>query len=201
MKIRGRRVTTLKRGSMIKSSHWSNRGFSLIELMVVLTIVGIVIRIATSTYSSVIIASNISSESNSFWGDLQYAHSQAIKQGLTVTVCAANTSGNAPYTCSGSATTWSSGWVTYTGSYTTTTGAVTQALLLRVRQPLLSTYAMKSTSTNALTSLSFNSFGFSTTRGSVTVSPPSGSSVSSKTVCISAVGNVQIVSGGDSACP
>jgi len=201
MKIRGRRVPTLKRGNTIKSSHRLNRGFSLIELMVVLTIVGILIRIGTSTYSSVIATSNISSESNALWGDLQYARSQSIKQGLTVTVCAATTSGNAPYTCSGSATNWSSGWVTYTGSYTTTSGAVTQALLLRVQKPLLSTYTTKSTSTNALSSVSFNSFGFSTLRGSVTVSPPTGSSISSKTVCISAVGNVQIVSGGDSSCP
>ena len=185
----------------MKSNYRYNRGFSLIELMVVLTIVGILIRIGTSTYSSVIATSNISSESNALWGDLQYARSQSIKQGLTVTVCAANTSGNAPYTCSGSATTWSSGWATYTGSYTTTSGAVTQALLLRVQKPLLSTYTMKSTSTNALSSVSFNSYGFTTTRGSVTVSPPSGSSISSKTVCISAVGNVQIVSGGDSSCP
>ena len=182
----------------MKSNYRYNRGFSLIELMVVLTIVGILIRIGTSTYSSVITSSNISSESNALWGDLQYARSQSIKQGLIVTVCAASTSGNAPYTCSGSATTWSSGWVTYTG---TTSGAVTQALLLRVQKPLLSTYTMKSTSTNALSSVSFNSYGFTTTRGSVTVSPPTGSSISSKTVCISAVGNVQIVSGGDSSCP
>ena len=200
MKIRGRRFPALKRGNT-KSCHRLNRGFSLIELMVVLTIVGILVRIGISTYSSAITSSNISSESNALWGDLQYAHSQSIKQGLTVTLCAANTSGNAPYTCSGSSTTWSSGWVTYTGSYTTTSGAVTQALLLRVQQPLLSSYTMKSTSTNALSSISFNSFGFSTIRGSVTVSPPSTSSVSSKTVCISAVGSLQIVLGGDSACP
>lgn len=169
--------------------------------MIVLTIAGILMAIGIPTYINVIASNNVSSEINALWSDLQHARSQAIKQGLQVTVCAAGTSGSAPYTCSGSATTWLNGWVTYTGAYSTAAGYVTSAMLLRVQQPLLSTYSITSTNTTspsvALPDVSFNSFGFTTTRGSIIVHPPTGSTVSPKSVCISAVGNVQVILGAD----
>ena len=171
-------------------------GFTLVELMIVVTIMVVLIAIGVPSYQSLITSNNIAAESNSLLGDLQYARSQAIKQGLPVRVCSADTSGSAPYTCSGSSS-WSRGWVTYTNNPPTNTVANS---VLRVQQPLTSTDTMTSTSTTALSSVSFNNFGFSTIKGSVTISPLSGS-VSSKTVCISVVGNVQVVAGGDSLCP
>ncbi|HEY8099062.1 MAG TPA: GspH/FimT family pseudopilin [Methylobacter sp.] len=171
-------------------------GFTLIELMITLAIVAILMVIGIPSYQSLITGSNITTESTSLMGDLQYARSQAIKQGLPVSVCAANTSGGAPYTCSGLSN-WAGGWVTYTNNPPTNT--VTNSVL-RVQQPLTSSDTMTSTSATALSSVSFNNFGFSTIKGSVTVSPLSGS-VASKTVCVSGVGNVQSVAGGDSLCP
>jgi len=171
-------------------------GFTLIELMIVVTIIVILMVIGIPSYQNMITSNNIAAESNALLGDLQYARSQAIKQGLPVRVCTADTSGSAPYTCSGLSS-WSGGWVTYTNNPPTNTVANS---VLRVQQPWTSTDTMTSTSAKVLSSVSFNNFGFSTIRGSVTVSPLSGS-VTSKTVCISIVGNVQLVAGGDSLCP
>jgi len=171
-------------------------GFTLIELMIVLTIIVILIFIGIPSYQSFITYNNIAAEANALTGDLQYARSNAIKNGLPVNVCTANTNGGPPYACSGSST-WSGGWVTYTNNPPTNTVANS---VLRVQQPLTSTDAMTSNSATALSSVSFNYFGFSAIKGSITVSPQSGS-VSPKTVCISVVGNVQLVDGGDSLCP
>jgi type IV fimbrial biogenesis protein FimT len=187
--------TTPFRSTWKTMSHF-NSGFTLIELMIALSIVIILMAIGIPSFQSIITSSNISAESNALLGDLQYARSQAIKQGLPVRVCAANTNGSAPYTCSGSSS-WSGGWVTYTDNSPTNTVANSA---LRVQQPWTSTDTMTSTSTTALSSVSFNNFGFSTIKGSVTISPLSGS-VTSKTVCVSVVGNVQVVAGGDSVCP
>jgi len=167
-------------------------GFTLIELMIVLTIIIILMFIGIPSYQSLIAYNNIAAEANALTGDLQYARSNAIKNGLPVNVCTANTNGGPPYACSGSST-WSGGWVTYINNPPTNT-------VLRVQQPLTSTDAMTSNSATALSSVSFNYFGFATIKGSITVSPQSGS-VSPKTVCISVVGNVQLVDGGDSLCP
>jgi len=167
-------------------------GFTLIELMIVLTIIIILMFIGIPSYQSLIAYNNIAAEANALTGDLQYARSNAIKNGLPVNVCTANTNGGPPYACSGSST-WSGGWVTYINNPPTNT-------VLRVQQPLTSTDAMTSNSATALSSVSFNYFGFSAIKGSITVFPQSGS-VSPKTVCISVVGNVQLVDGGDSLCP
>jgi type IV fimbrial biogenesis protein FimT len=171
-------------------------GFTLIELMIGLIIMVILMFIGIPSYQNLITDNNIAAETNALVGDLQYARSNAIKNGLPVSVCAANTSGAPPYTCSGSSS-WSGGWVTYINNPPTKTVANS---VLRVQQPLTSTDGMTSNSTTALSWVSFNYFGFSTIKGSVTVSPQS-SSVSSKTVCISVVGKVLLVDGGDSLCP
>ena len=182
-------------GHISRSSEITGRrivsGLSLIELLIVITIVAILMAIGIPSYQSVITSNNISSEVNALGADLAHARSEAIKNGATVSVCASDTSGAAPYTCSAS-TTWSGGWITL--------ASIPSNTVLRVQQPLTTTDTVISASTNALTTVSFNTFGFSNIKGSITVSPQSGT-VSPKTVCISAVGNMAVVSGGDSSCP
>jgi type IV fimbrial biogenesis protein FimT len=178
------RSTEIIRGRIVS-------GLSLIELLIVITIVAILMAIGVPSYQSVITSNNISSEVNALAADLAHARSEAIKNGASVNVCASDTSGASPYTCSAS-TTWSGGWITRTSTPVNT--------VLRVQQPLTTTDTVTSTSTNALSTVSFNYFGFSTIKGSITVSPQSGT-VSPKTVCVSAVGNIVVVSGGNSSCP
>lgn len=165
-------------------------GFSLIELLIAVTIMVIIMLIGVPSYKSLIAANNIAAEINTLVGDLQYARSEAVKQGLQVEVCAADTSGAGPYACS-NLPAWSAGWITL---------AVASNTVLRVQKPLTSTDTLASNSATALSAVSFNYFGFSTIRGSISVTPQGGSAPA-KTVCISVVGNLQLVEGGDSLCP
>jgi type IV fimbrial biogenesis protein FimT len=167
-----------------------DQGFTLIELLITLTIVVVILVIGIPSYKGVISINNVSAEINTLVGDLQFARSEAIKRGQAVSVCAAATSGAGPYTCSGSST-WTSGWIVLLSGTTT---------VLRVQAPLAATAgSMVSGSNPALNRVDYNSFGFSTARGSITVAPPSG--LGSKTACISVVGNIQSVDGEDGQCP
>lgn len=85
------------------------RGVTLIELMVVVSIIGVLLAWVVPSFNFIIQRNRISSEINGFVGDLQFARSEAIKRGQPVTLCPANAAANG---CANSAT-WNSGWIVF----------------------------------------------------------------------------------------
>ncbi len=82
-------------------------GYTMTELAMVMTVMGILAGIGLPSFKYVTRSNRISSEINGLLGDMQFARSQAIKEGQTVTICAST----APYTaCSGS-NSWNTGWI------------------------------------------------------------------------------------------
>src|ERR1700728_5113690 len=69
-------------------------GVSLVELLIVLTIAGILLGIGAASYKGITTSYRISGEINGLLGDMQYARSEAIKQGQNVVICVANSAGN-----------------------------------------------------------------------------------------------------------
>src|SRR5580692_1058191 len=61
-------------------------GVSLVELLAVVSIVAILMGIGLSSYKNLTIAYRITGEVNGLLGDMQYARSEAIKQGQNVVV-------------------------------------------------------------------------------------------------------------------
>ena len=107
-------------------------GVSLIELLIVLTIAGILLGIGASSYKSITTSYRISGEINGLLGDMQYARSEAIKQGQNVVICVANPAGN---DCLPNDTNWHKGWIVFVNTSTTpppTTGG-NAALVLRAQ--------------------------------------------------------------------
>jgi type IV fimbrial biogenesis protein FimT len=86
----------------------SSAGFTLIELLTVVTVVAVLFALGLPSYRYVTNANRISGEVNALLGDMQYARSEAIKEGQTVTVCS---SSNAT-TCS-NLISWRDGWIVY----------------------------------------------------------------------------------------
>ncbi len=109
-------------------------GVSLMELLIVLTIVGILLGVGAASYKGITTSYRISSEINGLLGDMQYARSEAIKQGQNVVICVANTAGN---DCLAGSTSWNLGWIVFVN--TSTTGTITTggnaALVLRQQAP------------------------------------------------------------------
>jgi type IV fimbrial biogenesis protein FimT len=90
-------------------------GFTVTELVMVMTIIGILTAIGVPSFKYVTVSNRISSEINALLGDMQFARSQALKQGLSVTVCTSSNT-NAPNpTCSGG-NVWNTGWIVFLDS-------------------------------------------------------------------------------------
>ena len=93
-------------------------GFTLLELMTILTVVGILIGIAVPSYKYVTNSSRVSSEANQLLGDMQFARSEAVREGSFVTVCPTSTltvSASGAVTaasCAGSSN-WANGWMVF----------------------------------------------------------------------------------------
>ena len=89
-------------------------GFTVTELVMVMTIIGILAAIGLPSFKYVTTSNRISSEINGSSGDMQFARSQAIKQGLTVTVC--SSSDGATCNTGGAGNIWNTGWIVFLDS-------------------------------------------------------------------------------------
>lgn len=127
-------------------------GFTLVEALSVIAIVAILMSIGVPSYRSVTTSSRVSTEINSLLGDLQFARSQALKQGQPVTACI-SVNGS---TCS-SSTLWQSGWIVF--SDPNANGTVdTGETVWRVQRALSGGDDFKEP--NGLKAVTFNRAGF-----------------------------------------
>jgi type IV fimbrial biogenesis protein FimT len=113
-----------------------NNGFTLVELMVTVAIVGIVAAIAAPSFQGMLNDTRSSSIANEFAASINLARSEAIKRGKQVTVCKSDITASSP-TCSSSAN-WQNGWLIFvdTGTIGTVDGTDDR---LKVGQPSTST--------------------------------------------------------------
>ncbi len=83
------------------------RGFTLIELMVTITVLAIITSIAAPSFSSMLRENRIAATTNELRGAIQLARSEAVKRHQDVIVCRRNSAGN---NCE-NGTNWSTGWL------------------------------------------------------------------------------------------
>lgn len=110
------------------------RGFTLIELMVTISIAAILALIALPSMRSLIERNALAGQVNGFIGAITLARTEAIKRNATTVLCrSTNAETGSPPTCS-NGTDWKSGWMVFldrndNGSFDTENGDV----LLRVQ--------------------------------------------------------------------
>jgi type IV fimbrial biogenesis protein FimT len=84
-------------------------GFTIIEFVVVMLIVGIIAAIGVPSFKYVTTSNRIASEINALLADMRYARTEAIRTGLPVTLCATTDNAN----CSSTTPAWQSGWMIF----------------------------------------------------------------------------------------
>jgi type IV fimbrial biogenesis protein FimT len=123
-------------------------GFTLLEMVVVMTIVAILVGIGAPSYRSVTTSNRISGEINGLLGDMQYARSEALKEGQIVTICSSTDGIN----CGNAA--WDQGWFIFSDP----TDAKTGGTALRVQKGFLGGDTLKFD--NGASAITFNREGF-----------------------------------------
>ena len=116
-------------------------GFTLIELMVTITIAAIMLTIAVPNFMDFMTRNRLASYNNELVAALATARSEAIRRGTTVSVCKRNSDTS----CQGG--TWSTGWlvVVNTGNVDPTTVSnlpVSNMPVLRVHEALSDGYTL-----------------------------------------------------------
>lgn len=86
-------------------------GVTLVELLTVMVIVAILMTIGVPSYRYVTTANRVATESDALLGDLQYARSEAIREGQQVTVCVSKDSASCD--TAGLPPSWQEGWIIY----------------------------------------------------------------------------------------
>ncbi|WP_295580407.1 GspH/FimT family pseudopilin [uncultured Lamprocystis sp.] len=85
-------------------------GFTLVEIMVVLTIAVILLAVAVPSFQSLVRNGRRAALTNEFVLALTFAKSEAVKRGVPVTVCSRATN----TTCTtGDGATWDNGWLIF----------------------------------------------------------------------------------------
>ena len=131
---------------------WRQRGFTMIELLVTLSIAAIMLTVAIPSFRAFLLNSRLTSQTNDFVLALASAKSEAVKRGVLVTVCSRATN----VTCAGS-TTWDTGWLVFVdgGVAGTVDGA---DVVLQVREQLEGNNTLRAGARQRVT---FQNTGFS----------------------------------------
>ncbi|QUP56666.1 prepilin-type N-terminal cleavage/methylation domain-containing protein (plasmid) [Ralstonia syzygii] len=140
------------------------RGFTLVELVIVISIVAILVTLAAPSFQSTIQSARTTTEVNSLVNDLQFARSEAIKRGQPVSICVSSDGA----TCLAS-NKWQVGWIVFndvngSGALDSTTDVV-----LRKRAAFAGSDTFVASPTTTV--LTYNREGFATglTNGTVTM--------------------------------
>ena len=132
----------------------SERGFSLIEVLTVIVVMGVILAIATPIFSEVIASTRMSSQANDLMADILYARSEAAARGVRVVICASTNKTS----CSASSTDWKGGRIIFADANNNQT-LDSNEIILQAREALAGKSALTPSGFNSLLLIRFNPFG------------------------------------------
>jgi type IV fimbrial biogenesis protein FimT len=164
----------------------SNRkGFSMVEIIVVLTIAGILLAIGVPGYLSLIQNNKVVSATNKLAASLNLARIEAIKRGLHVGICPANSA----LTACGTSSQWTQGWIVFAdANNNNSVDSSTDLISVTNALPQGSTV----TSTSAI--ITYDSTGFlASNAASINLNATGCTGLNARTVNVNTNGRVSVV--------
>lgn len=150
-------------------------GFTLIELMVTVSVMGVLAALAAPSFNEAILSNKLTSYANSFVASATLARSEAIKRNAVVTLCRSSETDDAACASSGG---WQQGWIVLVGS-----------TVIQRQQPLSTDYRL----TGNAYSISFQPVGVGATPATLTLcraTPSAGRQ--ERDIVVSATGRVSV---------
>lgn len=190
--------------------HLSQQGFTLIELVIVITISAILVALAAPSLTGLIASNSVSSASNSFIADSRFARGEAMRRGKNVTMCRSNAPLVAAPVCSSgdglAVGGWMEGWLVFLDENGDGLFNAGNDTVLRVQEPLsglgdfYAVGAFPSTSTvSNRNKISFDGTGRAIGQQGRWLIHASGSLQSdsnyARTLCLNSVGRIRLIKG------
>ena len=173
----------------------NNRGFTLIELMITITVFAILASIGTPLLNSFIASNRLTAQTNQMVSSLNLARSESIKRSQRATIC---TSDVAQTACA--ATTWETGWLVFVDNNADNNFVVADGdVLLQVSPSIVGGNTLRST--QFVNNLFFNPDGSAGAAGTFRICRQDAIAASAKGVNISTAGQISLAknTGGTAA--
>lgn len=157
-------------------------GFTLLELMVTITVLGILLAIAVPSLTNAMLGGKLSSYANNFLASSYLARGEAIKRNSVVNLCASSDGTS----CAGN---WEQGWIVLVG-----------ATVIHRQQALSS--GLKMTESDNVSSINFQPTGVGVTPATLTICRATPSvGFQERVISISATGRASVARTTTGTCP
>lgn len=161
---------------------FTQRGFTIIELMIAVLVSAVLLTIGVPSFATLIANNRVTAQANELVGGLNLARSEAIKNGQRVSVCS-STDGSS---CAAN-TDWATGWLVFNDS--DGNGAVASADdILRAFEAA----AGNSTITGSANFVTYQGDGSTNATIDFDMSIPNGNSSETRRVCVARAGNIWV---------
>ena len=159
-----------------------SKGFTMVELMVTIAVLGVLLAIAVPSFSAMIRNNRSQAVANELVAALNLARAEAVKRGARVSLCPSSNGTS----CSGSS--WAIGWIAFVDTAASDTAASPTVGTILSRREAASTGAVAA----GASFIRYSGLGFAPVRADITVRSTGCTGLNARTISFSASGRIRV---------